>query len=77
MSTTSTWQSFFVFNYLHGRTFLSSRKELVKELQRMLDFACPGSGAYEAAEFERFRRMYIQRLITEYTENIGAKAKIE
>jgi hypothetical protein len=43
----------------------------------MLDFACPGSGAYEAAEFERFRRMYIQRLITEYTENIGAKAKIE
>ena len=60
---------FFVFNYLHGRTFLSSPTELVTELQRMLDFGYQNSGAYDAAEFERFRRMYIQHLITEYTKN--------
>lgn len=59
---------FFVFNYLHGRTFLSSPKELVIELQRMLNIACPGSGAYDAVEFERFRRLYIQQLMTEYTD---------
>lgn len=60
---------FFVFNYLHGRTFLSSRKELVTELHRMLDFSYQGSGAYDTAKFERFRRMYIQQLIAEYSEN--------
>jgi hypothetical protein len=60
---------FFVFNYLHGRTFLTSREQLVTELHRMLDFSYPGSGAFDAAEFERFRRVYIEQLMSEYTEN--------
>ena len=60
---------FFVFNYLHGRTFLASREQLVAELGRMLDFTYPKCRAYDAAEFERFRRVYIQQLVTEYIEN--------
>ena len=50
---------FSVYNYLHGRTFLSSKAELLSELRRMLSFSASSSECFDEARFETYRRMYI------------------
>ena len=58
---------FYVYNRLHGRTFLSSAGALVKELRAMkgLDFKA-GSSAFEPDDFERFRIQTIDELLREF-----------
>ena len=59
---------FYVFNYLHGKTFLATRKTLLEELQSLLDATInPGADAYDKDRFERYRRSYIERLIEEFS----------
>ena len=57
---------FYVYNYLHGRTCLSSRDELLAELKRMLELSVSDTSAYDADQFERFRVSYINELIRRY-----------
>jgi hypothetical protein len=55
---------FYTFHRLHGRTFLSSPKALVKELRDMkaLDFKS-GLDAYDKENFERLRIAAIDELL--------------
>lgn len=55
---------FYVFNYLHGRTFLQTREKFIAELERMLgeDYAPPHE-AFDPQIFTTWRRRYIQNLI--------------
>lgn len=60
---------FCVLNYLHGRTFLSSRQTLLKELKRLaaVPFAAP-TEAYSPERFEHFRQQYLAQLISRFGE---------
>ena len=55
---------FYVYNYLHGRTFLSSERELLSELQRMLEYDVNPNECYDIEWFERLRKTYINQEIT-------------
>ena len=58
---------FYVFNYLHGRHFLSSREALLKELKRLsaAPFPAPAE-AYDPERFEHFRKQYLAQLISRF-----------
>lgn len=59
---------FYVFNYLHGRTFLASRDALLKELQSMAAHAIPAPReAYEGERFGRYRQQYVNLLISQFS----------
>lgn len=55
---------FFVYNYLHGRTFLSSRKKLLSELRRMLTYEIKPSEYFDIDRFESYRKTYINHEIS-------------
>ncbi|MEQ9230512.1 MAG: hypothetical protein RIF46_07490, partial [Cyclobacteriaceae bacterium] len=58
---------FYVFNYLHGRTFLETRELLLKELNIMLSFKVEVSNCFDFETFERYRQFYINQLIGQYS----------
>ncbi|MGZ5135869.1 MAG: hypothetical protein ACXWCG_12000 [Flavitalea sp.] len=58
---------FYVFNYLHGRTFLSSKDALLKELKEFLDYTQTPSDAYDLERFNENRKLYITQLIKEFS----------
>jgi hypothetical protein len=55
---------FYVFNYLHGRTFLETREKFLAELQRMLTekYSAPHE-AFDEKTFTTWRRHYVQNLM--------------
>lgn len=58
---------FYVYNYLHGRLFLSSREQLVEELQRMLSYeVIPSPECYDLDRFERYRQACINGEISKF-----------
>jgi hypothetical protein len=60
---------FYVFNYLHGRTFLSSRQALLKELKRLAAVPIDApTEAYSPERFEHFRQQYLAQLISRFGE---------
>lgn len=63
---------FYVFNYLHGRTFLESRNSLLQELQSILTAQVPSPDVYDKERFETYRRRYIEQLIEEFSKGSAA-----
>lgn len=59
---------FYVYNYLHGRTFLESRELLLNELKHMLSYEIKPPDCYDLVNFERYRKFYINQLIAEYSK---------
>ena len=58
---------FYVYNYLHGKLFLSSREQLVEELQRMLSYeVIPSPECYDLDRFERYRQACINGEISKF-----------
>ena len=55
---------FYVYNYLHGRSFLSSKKGLLSALQKMLRFEVKPRDCYDLEKFESSRKQYINHEIT-------------
>ncbi len=61
---------FYVFNYLHGRTFLYSREALLKELKDFSrDTQETPSDAYDPACFKKHRKLCISKLIEEFSHD--------
>ena len=61
---------FYVYNYLHGRTFLISRKELLDELRSLANTPLrTPHDAYDAQRFESYRQSYIAELMRQFTIN--------
>jgi hypothetical protein len=62
---------FYVYNRLHGRTFLETPAALVEELRftKNLDFK-NGSRAYDPERFERRRINLTDELIAEFSKKI-------
>lgn len=61
---------FYVFSYLHGRTFLSSKEALLKELKEFSDDTMQTpSDAYDPACFKQHRKLYIAQLIKEFSHD--------
>ncbi|ERJ19973.1 hypothetical protein SSPSH_000837 [Salinisphaera shabanensis E1L3A] len=58
---------FYVYNYLHGRTFLESESMLVAELGRLqaLDFPAPRE-AFSSERFELYRQAYLNEVLTSF-----------
>jgi hypothetical protein len=62
---------FYVFNYLHGRTFLETREALLQELEVMKRGELRvDPEVFDRERFERYYRTYVEQVITE----ISAKA---
>ena len=61
---------FYVYNYLHARTFLESREKLVQELERILSCEVIPSPAeyYDLDVFESYRQQYIKAEISKLRE---------
>jgi hypothetical protein len=60
---------FYVFNYLHGRTFLETRKALLQELEAMKRGELRAeSEVFDRERFERYYRTYIEQVITEISK---------
>lgn len=57
---------FEVFYYLQGRSFLSSKNELLAELNRMLSYEITPGKYYDIERFESFRKGYINNEISKY-----------
>lgn len=57
---------YYVYNYLHGRSFLFSRETLLDELRVLAKtrFTTPHE-VYDAQRFEEFRQCYISGLIND------------
>ncbi|MEO9805255.1 MAG: hypothetical protein ABJF04_18500 [Reichenbachiella sp.] len=58
---------FYVFNYLHDRTFLETKELFIKELKNMLSFEVNNSGCFDFETFERYRKLYINQLINNHS----------
>jgi len=54
---------FFVYNYLHGRTFLDTKQALVSELRSMLARPALDSKVYDAARFKKYYCVYVQEVL--------------
>ncbi len=59
---------FYVFNYLHGRTFLETQDSLLRELRSLLNAKIPTPDIYDKERFETYRRRYIEQLIEEFSK---------
>ena len=58
---------FYVYNYLHGRTFLASRKALLDELRNLANTPLTSPhDVYDAQRFESNRQIYISELIRQF-----------
>ena len=59
---------FYVYNYLHGKTFLVSRQALVDELTNLASLTLKAPhDAYDPIRFESCRQNYIRALIERFT----------
>ena len=58
---------FYVYNRLHGRTFLDSREELLSELRTMLTMDFSSAECFDAERFESHRKAYINAEINGLT----------
>jgi hypothetical protein len=60
---------FYVYNYLHGRTFLETREQFLAELREMVaaDYPAPHE-AFDPNTFTTWRKSYIQNLIDAYKQ---------
>ena len=54
---------FYVYNYLYGKTFLSSREKLLTELHSMLSYKMSPTECFDLSRFETFRKTYINHEI--------------
>ena len=56
---------YYVYNYLHGRTFLQSREEFVNELNNLLErqFDAPPE-AFDKERFLNSRRMFLNGILS-------------
>ena len=61
-----TLAEFWVFNYLHGRTFLSTRETLLAELRAFVSTPATPHDAYEMDRFRSFRQRVIESLISRF-----------
>ena len=61
--------TFYVYNYLHGRTFLDTREQLVTALRELALETSTPSEAKDPETFEKFRQFYIGELIGRYADN--------
>ena len=52
--------SYYVFNRLHGRTFLESKAKLLAELTRMLSEPPETKEAYDLGRFQTFYRRFVE-----------------
>ena len=60
---------FWVYNWLHGKTFLQTRDTLVAELRRILAEGPPkGAGAFDQDAFARYWRNQVSAALTDYSE---------
>ncbi|WP_439504216.1 hypothetical protein [Methylophaga sp.] len=50
---------FYVYNYLHGRTFLESRESLLEELNEMLSQKVAAADCFDQERFDLWRNNYI------------------
>ena len=67
-----TLATLYVFNYLHGRTFLESRESLLAELRAFRDFDVPKpQGVFDFHRFLTSRRNTIQGLIRRFEGKDG------
>lgn len=58
---------FYVYNYLHGRTFLESQASFLAELRSIKGAPFPApSEAFDAQWFERCRQSYLAALIERF-----------
>jgi len=59
--------AFTVYESLWGKTFLSSREELVRHLEKMLNVPGSDAGVFDPGAFQQRRRAVIKNLIAEYS----------
>ena len=60
---------FNVYNYLHGRTFLQTREELLRELEEMKRGKLPADPeVFDRERFERHYRTYVEGEIRRISE---------
>jgi hypothetical protein len=60
---------FYVYNYLHGRTFLQTREELLRELEAMKRGKLPADPeVFDRERFERHYRTYVEGEIRRISE---------
>ena len=58
---------FYVYNYLHGKLFLDTRLQLLRELREMAHWTNTAPReANDPENFERFRQFYTSDLIKRY-----------
>lgn len=57
---------FHVYNYLHGKRFLSSRDQLLEELHGMLSCEVTPYEYYDLDRFEKYRQDYINSEICKF-----------
>ena len=57
---------FYVAHRLHGRTFLTSREFLIRELTNMLTLEFTGTGAFDHEFFIGTYRTEVRRLLAEF-----------
>ncbi|HEX8830088.1 MAG TPA: hypothetical protein VF705_02925 [Longimicrobium sp.] len=61
---------FWVYNYLHGKTFLQNRETLVAELSRMLAAGPPeGARAFDRNAFAQYWRNEVTAVLTKFSNN--------
>lgn len=58
---------YYLYNYLHGRTFLGSQESLLLELDKLVDNPPKDVGAYDSGRFEDYYQQYIGGLIEEFS----------
>jgi hypothetical protein len=57
---------YYVFNHMHGRTFLASSDALLKVLHSMATDPPAPREAYDQETFEHYRQQYLTQLISEF-----------
>ena len=60
---------YYVYNYLHGKTFLHSKEALVKELSTMLSHTQKPMKCFDPSVFEKNRIYYIKYEIARFTSD--------
>jgi hypothetical protein len=64
---------FYVYNYLHGRTFLETREALLNELDGMnRGEVRVDPEVFDRERFERYYRIYVEQVIKQISETTQA-----
>jgi hypothetical protein len=64
-----------VYDYLDGRSFLASRKELLDAIQDFANMPAPDIKVFDRARFAQLRLSEINRLLLEYGEGNEISSK--